>query len=166
MRHARWIIGLVSILAPVEAAADPGRVQAEGMSFVAPPGWTAQQPGKRYLAPDVPKDQSCYLAILTPIALKDNTPESTFTSLQEPDEVVIDTGVLTGKTKAGDVTLSEEKVVLHGHQQIWRGYYALVHDGQFALLLLSATTEPLFTKSIVTARAVRNSIQLVKPAKP
>jgi|KBSMisStaDraftv2_1062788.scaffolds.fasta_scaffold456085_2 hypothetical protein len=165
MRHALLIIGLVSTLAPAETVAEPARVQAEGVSFVAPSGWAAQPENKRYLAPDVPKDESCYIAIMPTVPLKGHSPEDVFTLLQEPNEVVSDTGVLTAKTKTGHVSLSEEKVVLHG-KRIWRGYYSVVQDGHLAGLLLSATTEPLFTKSMAAARALRESMQLVKAAKP
>lgn len=165
MRIALLVIGLVSTLAPAETIAEPTRVQAEGVSFVAPGGWTAEPGNKRYLAPDVPKDESCYIAIMPTVLLKGHSPEEVFTLFQEPNEVVSDTGVLTAKTKTGNVTLSEEKVVLHG-RRIWRGYYSVVQDGHLAGLLLSATTEPLFTKSIAAAKALRESMQLVKTAKP
>jgi hypothetical protein len=165
MRHALLVIGLVSTLASAEAVAEPTRVQADGVSFVAPSGWTADPKTKLYLAPDVPKDESCYIGIMPTVPLKGHSPEDVFTLFQEPSEVVSDTGVLTAKTKAGNVTLSQEKVVLHG-RRLWRGYYSVVQDGHLAGLLLSATTEQLFTKSIAAAKALRESMQLAKPAKP
>lgn len=88
MRHARLVIGLVRTLAPAETVAEPIRVQAGGVSFVAPSGWTAESENKRYLVPDVPKDESCYIAIMPTVQLKGHSPEDVFTLFQEPSEVV------------------------------------------------------------------------------